>query len=83
VEELRKEGKVTVRQVALRLEVCNSTIYALVASGKLRCSRIGLGRGVIRISEEQLVEYLKGAEPFIAPAPPPARQIRLKHLRQP
>ena len=72
----------TVRQAAQRLEVSVSTVYALVASGKLRCSRIGLGRGVIRISEEHLAEYLKGAEPVIAPAPLTTRPVRLKHIRR-
>jgi excisionase family DNA binding protein len=74
---------VTVRQAAQRLEVSISTVYALVASGKLRCSRIGLGRGVIRISEEQLVEYLRAAELVVAPppAPPAGPGPKLKHIR--
>jgi hypothetical protein len=31
--------------------------YALIAAGKLRCTRHGLGRGCIRISEDQLAAY--------------------------
>jgi excisionase family DNA binding protein len=69
-----------VRDVAGQLEVSTSTVYALIAAGKLRCSRIGLGRGVIRISEEQLAEYLRAAEPRVAP-PAPAPRLRLRHLR--
>jgi excisionase family DNA binding protein len=74
-----------VGETSERLEVSKATVYALVASGKLRCSRIGVGRGVIRISEEQLAEYLRGAETkavdrSTAPAPPP---FKLKHLRLP
>jgi excisionase family DNA binding protein len=71
---------VTVRQAAQRLEVSASTVYALVASGKLRCSRIGLGRGVIRITEDQLSDYLRGAEPSPPPTAP-VRPMKLKHLR--
>jgi excisionase family DNA binding protein len=72
----------TVKQAAEKLEVSQATVYALVASGRLRCYRVGIGRGCIRITDEHLAEYLKGAEPVIAPAPPPARQVRLKHLRR-
>jgi excisionase family DNA binding protein len=69
----------TVREVAERLEVSPATVYALIAAGRLRCSRIGLGRGVIRISDEQLAEYLRAAEPVVAK--PPATRHHLKHLR--
>jgi excisionase family DNA binding protein len=69
-----------VKDVAARLQVSTATIYGLLASGKLRHYRIGNGRGVMRISEEHLAEYLRGAEPRpkqpIAPSPLP----RLKHL---
>ena len=73
-----------VREAAQRLDVSQATVYALVASGKLRCHRVGLGRGCIRISEEHLAEYLKGAEPIVVQAPPPApaRKARLRHLHR-
>ena len=70
----------TVKQAAVRLEVSVSTVYGLIAAGKLRCSRVGLGRGVIRISDEQLSGYLKAAEPGPVTAAP-APRLRLKHLR--
>ena len=57
----------TVREIAERLEISPSCVYALVAAGKLRASRHGLGRGCIRISEEQLAQYLKQAEGVPAP----------------
>jgi excisionase family DNA binding protein len=72
----------TVKQAADKLEVSQATVYALVASGRLRCYRVGMGRGCIRISDEHLAEYLKGTEPVFAPAPPPARHVRLKHIRR-
>jgi excisionase family DNA binding protein len=73
---------VTVKQTATRLEVSVATVYGLVASGKLKHYRIGNGRGVIRIAEEHLTEFLERAEPRAAitrTPPPPAP--RLKHLR--
>jgi excisionase family DNA binding protein len=71
----------TVRQAAEKLEVSAATVYSLVASGKLRCHRIGMGRGVIRIAEEHLADYLRGAEPVPSPAPSPSPKPRLRHLR--
>jgi excisionase family DNA binding protein len=68
-----------VREAAARLEVSTATVYALVASGKLRCCRVGVGRGVIRISEDQLADFLRAGE--TSNAPPPAVHFRLKHLR--
>jgi excisionase family DNA binding protein len=58
-----------------------ATVYAMVASGRLRCYRVGNGRGVIRIAEEHLTEYLAGAEPVKTAPAPPAHRVRLKHLR--
>jgi excisionase family DNA binding protein len=73
---------VRVKEVAARLEVSSATVYGLVAAGKLRCVRVGLGRGVIRISEEQLAEYQRQAEPMVKPTPAPARKPALKHLHR-
>ena len=66
---------VTVKQAATRLEVSQTTVYALVAAGKLRVAGWGWGRGVIRISDEQLAEYLCAAEPRTGP-PAPAARVR-------
>ena len=73
-----------VKEVAARLEVSPATVYGLIAVGKLRCSRVGLGRGVIRISEEQLADYLRASEPVPKqrPAPVPVRRIKLRHLNR-
>ncbi|MGO9597012.1 MAG: helix-turn-helix domain-containing protein [Isosphaeraceae bacterium] len=74
----------TVKQAAERLEVSQATVYALVAAGKLRCVRVGLGRGTIGIMEEHIAEYLLKAEPVVrqAPASASGRQIKLKHLNR-
>jgi excisionase family DNA binding protein len=79
-EYAEREDNVRVGDVAQQLEVSTSTVYALIAAGRLRCSRVGLGRGVIRISDEQLAEYLRAAEQEALP-PAPAPRLRLKHLR--
>ena len=74
-----------VKDAAKFLDVSPGTVYALVSSGKLKCCRIGMGRGVIRITEEHIADYLREAGGFIpAPAPPPAQpKPSLRHLRQP
>ena len=72
----------TVRQAAIRLEVSQSTVYGLIAAGKLRCARVGLGRGVIRIQEDHLAEYLAGTETAPKSPPVPSRVPHgLKHLK--
>ena len=74
----------TVKQAAARLEVSAATVYGLVAAGKLRCHRVGLGRGAIRISDEHIATYLAEAERGVVvtpPPPPPVNRERLKHLR--
>lgn len=73
----------TVKQAAARLEVSAATVYALIGSGKLGCRRIGLGRGVIRISEDHLAAFLQAAEPVPVSAPAPPRSVKLRHLRLP
>ena len=70
----------TVKQAAARLEVSQTTVYALVAARKLRCYRVGMGRGQIRISEDHLAEYLRKSEPG-SDAPAPVSRPHLKHLR--
>jgi excisionase family DNA binding protein len=72
---------VKVREVAARLEVSPATVYALIAAGKLRHCRIGNGRGVLRILDEHLQEYLRNAEPKASAPPAPFPRIKLKHLR--
>ena len=52
----------TVKQAAEQLEISASLVYLLIAEGKLRATRHGIGRGTIRISEEQLAEYKGRAE---------------------
>ncbi len=71
----------TVRQAADRLKVGQATVHSLIAAGKLRCLRVGLKRGRIRITEDHISEFLRGAEsrPCSPPPAPPSR--RFKHIR--
>lgn len=69
-----------VRDVAKRLEVSTATVYAMIAMGKLKCHRIGLGRGVIRITEDHLNDFLQGTEPKTPVSPAPVRRVSLKRL---
>ena len=48
----------TIKDVARRLSVAPSTVYALVESGKLVSLRIGIGRGTIRFKESDLERFL-------------------------
>jgi excisionase family DNA binding protein len=74
---------VTVRDVAKRLEISVSLVYRLIETGKLRCSRHGLGRGVIRVSEGQIADYLSTVEQGPRRSPPESAPVgpRLKHIR--
>jgi excisionase family DNA binding protein len=49
----------TVKNVAERLRISQGTVYAAIADGRLRCYRLGKGRGAIRIPEESLQEFLE------------------------
>ena len=44
-----------VSAVALRLGISRTLVYGLVEKGRLKCYRIGLGRGGLRFSEEDLI----------------------------
>jgi excisionase family DNA binding protein len=47
----------TVREVARLLGVSAGLVYSLVAAGKIRHERHGLGRGTIRIPSDAVAEY--------------------------
>jgi excisionase family DNA binding protein len=66
----------TVKQVAQRLNVSLGTVYDLCAKRKIPHVRVGAGRGVIRIDEQALREYIEGAtvRPQEPAAPTPAAE---------
>lgn len=68
----------TVKQVAGRLGVSASQVYVLCASGKLPHHRFGVGRGAIRVTEEQLAAFIEATK-FTRPAELP----ELRHIQLP
>jgi excisionase family DNA binding protein len=52
----------TAAEVAAVLKLDVTTIYQLCEAKKIRHSRFGIGRGVIRIEEAALEEYKKSCE---------------------
>lgn len=51
----------SVREVAARLRVAPTTVYSLCQHKKISHTRIGSGRGAIRIPETALTAYLSNA----------------------
>jgi excisionase family DNA binding protein len=73
-----------VADVAVKLNASQSTVYALIEAKRLACFRVGLGAGAIRVSDEQLVDYLKRCEQGQTAEPrhaKPAPRPTLKHLK--
>jgi excisionase family DNA binding protein len=67
VEDLRGDvprGAATmkVKHAAEKLEISVGTVYSLIRTKRLKCARHGLGRGTIRITDEHLAAYTRGAE---------------------
>ena len=67
--------------VAERLGVSPSFVYGLCSSRKLKFCRIGNGRGVIRITEEAVGEYLGCTTYAPREQKSYAPAARLKHLK--
>jgi excisionase family DNA binding protein len=70
------EGRMNVGEAAKRLEVSTSMVYALCSSGRLPHVRVGLGRGTIRISEDDLKAFLESCR-----SAGPAPRAALKHIK--
>ncbi|GIW88299.1 MAG: hypothetical protein KatS3mg108_2623 [Isosphaeraceae bacterium] len=76
----------TVAQAAERLNARPGLVRRLLAAGLLRHCRIGLGRGVIRIPEDALEEYIRAVTVDASSSdgkatPAPRRRVSLRHLR--
>ncbi len=71
----------TVKQTSRRLAVSEATVYALISSGKLACHRVGVGRGVIRISDANVTDYLESTRS--QPAGKPTSRIHRPRLLNP
>lgn len=66
------------REVAERLRISLACAYALVETKKLAHYRIGVGRGAIRVTEEQLAAFLASREQ--GPSTPSVR-VTVKPLK--
>jgi len=70
-----------VKQVAERLNLSESKVYELVERGEMPHHRFG---GAIRVSEEQVAEYLEATKRERRDHEPPTRRRRrqvFRHLR--
>lgn len=65
-----------VREAAAELEISQSAVYALCAKGLLPHARLGVGRGTIRISKDDLRAYVESRR-----VGQPAPAMILKHLK--
>jgi excisionase family DNA binding protein len=69
----------TVSDVAARLKVSTSQVYAMITNGKMRCYRLTTKtQGGIRVSEEQLEDFLRSAEVNREPL---SSEPALRHIR--
>lgn len=73
----------TVKDVAQRLNVSQSCIYQLVETGKIPHHRIGVGRGAIRFTEDDLADYLQNARELAkhGGTQSPSGRPKLKHIK--
>jgi excisionase family DNA binding protein len=65
----------TVKQVAERLGISRTQVYALCADGRLPHHRFGK-RGAIRVSEEELAQFLEATK-----FKPPVELPELRHIQ--
>lgn len=75
-----------VKQAAEILGVNQASVYDLVQSGKLPHYRIGMGRGVIRLRQDDVEAYLESCyretrSPDVAETPKTRRRRNLPSLR--
>ncbi len=76
----------TVKQVAEQLNLTAQLVYQLIQAGKIPVHRFGNGRGTIRISREDLDQFIESCRHVASPRDVPKvtrspRQPPLKHIR--
>lgn len=69
-----------IADVADRLNCSESFAYGLISQGRLRCYRLGKGQGGLRVSEEQLTDYLASVEQCPLEEEPEEEAFR-RHVR--
>ena len=86
-ENYKTPKLLTVRDVAELLQLSESSVYAMAATGVLPHLRVGNGRGTIRFRQEDIAQFLESCQAAQAPQPPKQRPARpvgqqpLKHLK--
>ncbi|QDV74557.1 helix-turn-helix domain-containing protein [Botrimarina mediterranea] len=73
----------TVRATAEKLGVSEKTVRGLIQAGRIEHHRVGLGRGVIRITDQAISDYLQSTRVGLSESSASDRQPRqrLKHLK--
>lgn len=70
-----------INEVSKKLNCSDSFVRRLISDGRLPFCRLGKGQGGLRVSEEQLREYLDSVEQVGEQNSPPAPKAPpLKHL---
>ena len=67
-----------VKEVATRLNLCAAKVYELIEQRRLPHFRFG---GAIRVSEEQLCEYIQGCAVEVQGEQPRVARPKLKHIK--
>ena len=73
----------TVPEAARLLEVTPALVYKLCGAGRLAHRRIGLGRGTIRITDDDLAAYLESVKVEATPASSSIDRPRALPMRRP
>lgn len=70
-------------EAAALLRVSRSLVYALIESGRLPASRLGKGRGAIRITRVDLFEYVTAnrVQPGETAIKRPRHKEKLRHIK--
>lgn len=71
----------TIKEVAELLKLAESTVYALIDSGKLIACHFGPNGGAKRITQADLDAYIQSCRRTTETQPRP-RRTELKHLRR-
>ena len=71
----------TVKQAAERLKCSSALVYQLCAERRLAHVRLGLGRGTIRIREDDLDQFVNNKTVQPNEAAPKLPPMKFKHLK--
>lgn len=71
----------TVQDIAERLNISKTCVYSLIAGQGLPHVRVGVGRGTIRVREEDLTTWLEQRLKEKGEKPSPVLRPKLKHIR--